>query len=95
VAGSKMKLNNTGYSSWDAGSYNNGNSFGFSGLPAGIRFFNGGFINRGNDAYFWETTENDATYAYYRSLNYGYSDLFRYNYSIYKASGFSVRCVRD
>jgi uncharacterized protein (TIGR02145 family) len=93
VAGSKMKLNNTGNSSWDGSTYNYGNVSGFSGVPAGLRIDFGGFRVRGVDASFWEATEYNAANAYDRILNYGDSDLLR-NFN-YKEIGFSVRCVRD
>jgi uncharacterized protein (TIGR02145 family) len=93
VAVSKMKLNNTGNSSWDSSTYNNGNTSGFSGLPAGDRSLAGGFGFRGSYAFFWESAESNGTYAYVRLLNDGDSDLGRGGDN--KAYGFSVRCVRD
>ena len=93
VAGQKMKLNTTGYSSWDASTKNDGNTSGFSALPAGYRYSGGGFYNRGDNAGFWEASEYNASYANYRYLHDGYA-LLDANYS-YKADGFSVRCFRD
>jgi uncharacterized protein (TIGR02145 family) len=93
VAGSKMKLSSTGYAGWDATTYNNGNSSGFSGLPAGFRQSYGGFNFRGGVTYFWEITENNIANSYYHILDNGYSNLNRN--SNYKTFGFSLRCVKD
>ena len=95
VAGSKMKLNNTGYSIWDASTYNNGNASGFSSLPAGYRFNFGGFFNRGNVANFWEASESDASDSYDRYLLNGSSVLSYRYYGYGKVYGLSLRCVRD
>ena len=93
VVGSKMKLNNTGNSSWDASSYNDGNSSGFSAQPSGFRNNYGVFYDRGYDAYFWEIAEYNESRAYYRDLDGRSSVLIRSN--DYKSSGLSVRCARD
>ncbi len=92
IAGSKMKLNNTGFTDWDVIANNDGNSSCFSAFPAGLRFSNVDFFYRGSNVYFWEATEYDASDAHSRILNYS-SDLHAYNYS--KFYGFSVRCISD
>ena len=88
-----MKLNNTNFTSWDASTFNDGNSSGFSAFPAGGRVDVGGFYNRGLVAYFWEATENDASNAYNRFLLYGFANILASNGN--KAYGLSVRCLRD
>jgi len=65
---------------------------GFSAFPAGNRNNNGDFNNRGNNANFWEATENNASNANNRNLNNGNSNL---NANNNKNNGFSVRCLRD
>ena len=92
VAGKKMKLNN-GDDDWDATLYNDGNSSGFSALPAGSRGNRGGFLDRGSSAYFWEASESSASSAYFRYLYSGYASCYAYNSS--KTNGFSLRCARD
>ncbi len=94
VAGQKMKLNTTGYSSWDASTYNDGNSSGFSALPAGYRYNGGGFNDRGYFALFREASENGASDASLRSFYFGYAGLYVY-YGYRKTYGFSVRCIKD
>ena len=93
VAGSKMKLNNTGSINWDDAKYNSGNSSGFSALPSGYRNNNGDFKFRRFDSFFWETTEYSDSLAYRRILYGSYSEFGHNDY--YKANGFSLRCVRD
>ena len=77
---------------------NNGNgtdAFGFAALPAGYRSNNGSFNDEGHNAYFWGSTEYDATRAYRMSMYYlnETANLDYYNYR--KHDAFSVRCVKD
>jgi uncharacterized protein (TIGR02145 family) len=92
VAGKTMKLI-TGYTDWDANTYNDGNTSGFSALPAGSRGHSGGFGERGFNAYFWEASEYFGSVAYFRYLYKGYPDLLAFYYD--KSYGFSVRCFKD
>jgi uncharacterized protein (TIGR02145 family) len=93
VAGAKMKLNNTSYTSWNASTYNNGNSSGFSALPAGARDYSGGFRSRGSYVLFWEASESEASGADDRYLDYRSAVSFALSSD--KSDGFSVRCLRD
>ncbi|OYU82910.1 MAG: hypothetical protein CFE24_13665 [Flavobacterium sp. BFFFF2] len=74
-------------------SITNTNSSGFTGLPGGDRLYNGTFLVIGLTGYWWSSSENSTTAAWYRTLYYNYSSAART--SNYKTSGFSVRCVRD
>jgi len=65
----------------------------FTALPGGNRDNNGTFNNIGNNGIWWSATENDATNAWNRNLNYDNTNLNRNNNN--KQNGFSVRCVRD
>ena len=69
------------------------NSSGFSGLPGGHRFGFGDYDLLGRNAYFWTSTPQDSSYAWYRLLYYWESMVFRHQYL--KNFGFSVRCIRD
>jgi uncharacterized protein (TIGR02145 family) len=70
------------------------NNFGFNALPGGYRnYSNGTFHGVGSYGHWWSSTEYDATYAWYRYMNYDYGDVLR-DYD-YKRYGFSVRCVKD
>jgi uncharacterized protein (TIGR02145 family) len=71
------------------------NTSGFSALLAGYRNnSDGGFYNLDSYAYYWSSTEVDATHTY--SVNLSYTDgsisIFGGDYKDY---GFSVRCLRD
>jgi uncharacterized protein (TIGR02145 family) len=88
-----MKLNTTSYANWNSSTYNDGNSSGFSALPAGNRVDGGGFLGHGFDAFFWEASEVNASSASCRGLDSGSADLGAG--SLNKANGFSVRCLRD
>jgi hypothetical protein len=66
----------------------------FTALPGGYRNNNNGnFNNLGNNSNFWSATENNATNAWNRKLNYNNSNVNRNNNN--KSYGFSVRCLRD
>lgn len=86
--GEKMKST----SGWN----NNGNgtnSSGFNALPGGLRSSGGSFLYLGNYGYWWSSTEDSGTYAWHRSLSYGYDQVGRgYDGKTY---GFSVRCLKD
>jgi len=72
---------------------NGTNESGFSGLPGGYRLSYGTFTHLGIYAYWWSSTEYSSTGAWYRSLDYGYSNVDRGNGG--RTYGRSVRCVRD
>jgi uncharacterized protein (TIGR02145 family) len=87
------KLKST--SGWDSNG-NGTDEFGFSALPGGDGFDNGNFNTAaaGNIGYWWSATENDASTAWLRSMNYnnayvGSGDLSKAEHL------FSVRCVQD
>jgi uncharacterized protein (TIGR02145 family) len=69
------------------------NSSGFTALLAGYRFSNGSFLSRGTEGRWWSSSESSATFAHYRDL-YS-SQVGVYRHSITKATGFSVRCLKD
>jgi len=62
-------------------------------LPGGYRNSVGNYYYMGGTGYFWSSTENISSSAWYRVLDYHHSDVYRY-YSN-RHSGISVRCVRD
>jgi uncharacterized protein (TIGR02145 family) len=65
----------------------------FSALPGGYRNNDGNFNNIGNNGNWWSATENNASNAYNRNLNYDNDNLNRNNNN--KGCGFSVRLLRD
>jgi len=92
VAGGKMK--EAGLDHWNSPNTGASNESGFSAFPAGYRANgNGHYYGMGNFGYFWLSSETSGINAWYRSLDYNYSDVYRYNYV--KQNGFSVRCLGD
>ena len=91
VAGGKLK--ETGTTHWNSPNTGATNETGFTALPGGYRGLGGTFDSYGYYGYWWAAAELDATYAWYRNLNYWNSNLDRD--SSYKKDGFSVRCLRD
>jgi uncharacterized protein (TIGR02145 family) len=92
IAGGKMKA--TGTSLWKAPNTEATNSNGFTGLPGGYRYDYGGtFKNIGGLGFWWSSSENSTTNAWYRVLNYGSGGAGRYSRN--KGECFSVRCLRD
>jgi uncharacterized protein (TIGR02145 family) len=93
VAGGKMKTT----SGWQAPNTSATNESGFSGLPGGFHYYDGGFFNVGNYGYWWsssEALESTTNGAWFRYLYYDESGIgFQSPYD--KQSGFSVRCLRD
>ena len=96
VAGGKMKSTGTiqaGTGLWESPNAAATNESGFTGLPAGIRNFNGAFNHIGLYGFWWSSSEYDSSNAWYRTLVYYDIPANRFNFN--KKSGFSVRCVRD
>lgn len=69
------------------------NSSHFKALPGGYRVYDGYFVDLGDMAFLWSSTEEYSAYG-------GVRDLFSFNakfphYSGVKGNGCSVRCVKD
>ncbi len=77
-------------------SWGGNNSSGFTALPAG--YYIGDFYSINQRAYFWSSTENSSTSAWFRKLWWSDQGIFR-NYVITsdhdKESGQSIRCIKD
>ncbi len=91
IAGGAMK--EAGLTHWSNPNIGATNSRGFAGLPGGLRDNDGSFFNVGYNGFWWSSTENFTTYAWFRVLYFNYSDVFR-SFNV-KTFGFSVRCLRD
>jgi len=85
--GTQIKSSPTDTPSWDGS-----NTSGFSGLPAGIRYYGGFFDVLGYFGYWWSSSPSGGG-AIYRCLGSGNSDVLRQDFG--PQVGFSVRCVRD
>jgi uncharacterized protein (TIGR02145 family) len=96
VAGGKMKSTGTiqaGTGLWESPNAAATNESGFTGLPAGYRFFIGTFTSIGYNGAWWSSSELNTATAWYRHLDYNNGNANRATNPKYY--GFSVRCVRD
>ncbi len=92
IAGGKMK--EIGLIHWDSPNTGATNESGFTGLPNGRRYKGGTFGGLGNFESLWSTSNGYiSTDAWYRYLNYDDTEVRRVEYD--KASGHSIRCIRD
>jgi len=93
-----------GYRGYDAGTNlkttndwnNNGNGtdqYGFSGLPGGVRYFDGCFSIIGWNGYWWTSTELDFFFSWRRGFSCNYPGVNQIDNE--KLDGFSVRCIKD
>ena len=89
VAGSKLK--ETGTTHWQSPNTGAANESGFSALPGGCHYTNGGFDSLGYYGYWWlASRKGPRRLCCY--LNY---DTDKVSLSYVFGGGFSVRCVRD
>jgi uncharacterized protein (TIGR02145 family) len=96
IAGGKMKEAGLGHWNYysDEITEDATNESGFTGLPAGYRYTgNGYYYSMGYLGYFWSSSENDSTTAWYRKLYYSSSDVYRGGPD--RQGGFSIRCLGD
>ncbi len=88
VAGGKMKEGH-----WNSPNTGATNESGFTALPGGYRYDDGGYDNMGRYDSFWSSTEYGLLNALSLRLSYDSSEVIRHYYR--KRAGFSVRCIRD
>ncbi len=91
IAGGKMK--ETGTTHWFRHSTYVTNLSGFTALPGGYRTTGGSFDYLTNVAYFWSSSLDDATTAWFLSLYDSGEYVQRANYI--KPHGFSARCLKN
>lgn len=91
VAGGRMRETDSGH--WLISVPGSTNESGFTALPAGGRGRYGGPSDVGRYATWWSSTSYDRNYAWHWGLHPDKHDI-RFNPG-HKASGFSVRCIRD
>jgi uncharacterized protein (TIGR02145 family) len=91
LAGGKLK--ETGLSHWLSPNINATNETGFTALPAGYRDGNGVYFHIGNNSFWWNSNEYNATEARMNLLSNSSGYI---NFSLYgKMIGSSVRCLKD
>jgi len=74
-------------------SYKCEDKYGFAALPGGNGHSDGSFDNVGYYSSWWSTTEDNASYAYRRRMDYNHEDVDRRYFD--KSRLFSVRCLQD
>ena len=88
------KLKEAGNSYWKSPNTGATNESGFSALPGGCRETAGGFYDAEYTAHFWTSTEyHESFLAWCRRLSYNSPEIGRNRDD--KASGLSVRCIKD
>ena len=73
--------------------HNGSDAFSFRALPAGFKGKNGNYDGESSNAFFWSSTEYNASIAYYMNLHYSTGNARLYRYDEYY--GYSVRCLKD
>ena len=93
TAGTMLKSTEGWDDRHDGTSGNGSDIFDFSALPAGYRNTQGHYGSVGGDAFFWSSTQNGKTNAYYMDLynNYDYGSLNNLD----KDVAYSIRCLKD
>jgi uncharacterized protein (TIGR02145 family) len=92
IAGGKLK--ETGTSHWPSPNTGATNETNFTALPSGYRQIDGQFLSFPSAGYWWSSTQNTASWAWFRSIYYNNTQVFRAGTG-YKQEGKSVRCVRN
>jgi len=90
VAGTMLKATNGWY---PRPGYRGMDAIGFSALPGGIRFENGGFYNEQGRGEWWTATDSGAKYAYDRAMDDDVGNV--YDLLSVKDRAYSVRCRED
>jgi uncharacterized protein (TIGR02145 family) len=78
---------------WQAPNNGANNSSGFSGLPGGIKLFNGELGDLGYSGWWWSSTQVNSSNAWAYRLDYFDAEV--YSGAGDPQNGFSVRCLRD
>jgi uncharacterized protein (TIGR02145 family) len=95
IIGGKMK--ETGITHWVISNDGATNESGFTGLPGGMRYFDGPFIDIHHSGYWWSSSKANDYYdleAHYYFLSGAGDNNFLDGYGN-KTNGMSVRCLKD
>jgi len=85
------KLKEEGTEHWNPPNTGAVNSYSFTALPGGVRYYDNSFSSLSFSGYWWTSTEYSLTYAYSRVIDYVFTSIYR-NYPS-KHQGLSVRCI--
>jgi uncharacterized protein (TIGR02145 family) len=87
------KLKETGTTHWAPPNAGATNETGFTAIPGGFRYWNGGFADLTWDANWWSSTQSNSADSWARKIFYNASSVVRDSNS--KKMGFSIRCLKD
>jgi len=91
-------LKEVGFSHWNQPNQGATNSTGFTALPGGQAYKSSGgtgFVDIGESANFWSSTESNTTYLSPYLLNVNTGPQVSNSYFYGKSHGMSVRCLKD
>jgi len=91
-AGTKLKTK-SGWAECNGFNGNGTDDGGFSALPGGTRFSDGGYGGTSADGYWWTAEEKDSVFAYYRNMTCKHGRVVASDER--KVRGHSVRCVKN
>ncbi|MCP4312967.1 MAG: PKD domain-containing protein [Bacteroidetes bacterium] len=91
IAGGKLKESGTIH--WAYTDNETTNESGFTCLPAGLRYANGGFYFLHVVGNYWSSSDKYTTRAWLRAISDWNGEINRYSET--RDYGFSVRCIRD
>ncbi|NVO19822.1 MAG: fibrobacter succinogenes major paralogous domain-containing protein [Bacteroidetes bacterium] len=86
------KLKESGTLHWTSPNTSADNSSGFTALPGGSRYVNGGFYLNGKYGWYWSTNESTPATAWHEYFQYNSAAIYRT--AGYKSDGFSVKCIK-
>jgi len=91
------KMRETGINHWAYINDGSTNESGFTGLPGGMRYYDGGYIDVGQSGFWWSSTDCPDYYdldAYYQYMSGAGDDNIGYGTGS-KNNGMSIRCIKD
>ena len=91
VAGGKLK--ETGFTHWTSPNTGASNETGFAAIPGGQRDDIGNYLNIGNSAFWWTSTELVTSWPGYASMTNNSGSISEDFIRV--GNGLSVRCVKD
>jgi len=93
IAGGKLKEKGTTH--WQSPNTSATDEFGFTALPGGRRDNIGWYDLKGNQGWWWSSTDNTTDPGYSSHVYIDNAEAGIYYYSLEKTYGLSVRCLKD
>jgi uncharacterized protein (TIGR02145 family) len=93
LAGGKIKSTGTQY--WASPNFGATNESGFSGLPGGVRFYDGSFSEINQRGNYWSSTEEPTSPSDAWFFRLGSASPEVQGYANSKETGYSIRCLKN